>query len=494
MRTNIILAIVLIAISSFAYWYEFKNKSQRALEEEGKTRLIAIAPDAEPESVRIIEKSKSIDLEMRCKENCKLSNASAKWEIVSPVQFKADEANVGTFITTIAGANIQETLPLEGDVEGALSGFGLGKDKRDTSKIVLKFKDKPEPYAIYIGEAAAVGDNMYVYVQGPDQKKDVVRIIPGHLRLNMERKLSYWQAKRLFEFVASEVENIKLVNPSGKIELKKEGSNWFLSGHRMADNEAVETFLTGVAFMTAKDFPREKVKLPSRPKYELTLKPAKKNSVTLKIYDVLKGNEPKIYATVTGKDFVAELDRTGIEKFGKKADSFRFRNLITAAEKQEIEKFEVAFEGKDKVVFERDGSSWKLASGKIEEFDPATVEQALTKVGAARVAEFRGSKGAPAGASLLSKWTLSKKGGDELRSFSVYGSKDKATYYAVLQTGEQAVLERGSGSAIPSKAADFKKGAKPAAESSPAAAAASGDHLPPVLPKLPGAHEHNHNH
>lgn len=494
MRSNIILAIVLVAISSFAYWYEFRNKSQRVIEEEAKTRLISIAPEVEPESVKIVEKSKAIDIEMRCKENCKLSNASARWDIVSPVQFKADEANVGTFITTITGANIQESLPLEGDIEGALAAFGLGKDRRESSKIVLKFKDKSEPYTIYLGETAAVGDNVYAYVQGPEQKKDVVRIIPGHLRLNMERKLSYWRAKRLFEFVAAEVENIQLQNPSGKVEIKKDGQNWVLAGKRMADNEAVETFLTGVAFMTAKDFPAERVKLPARPKYKLTLTPAKKEPVTLSIYDVISANEPKIYATVSGKSFVAELDRTGIEKFAKKADSFRFRNLITAAEKQEVEKVEVTLENKDKVIFERDGAEWKLAAGKIDEFDAASVEQALTKVGSARIAEFNGKKGAPSGAKLLSKWSIGKKGGNGLRAFSVYGSNDKATYYVVLQTGEQALLERGSGSAIPSKAADFKKSAKPDAQQGQPANVPAGEGIPPVLPKLPGADAHNHNH
>lgn len=478
LKSNVLLAAVLIALSSFAYWFEFKHKAEKTRDEEAQTRLIRIEPTAEPESVRLVSKEKSLDLEMQCKEHCKLSDPAAQWELLKPIHFRADEANVGTFITTLAGTNIQETLPLEGDKEAALAGFGLGKDKRDNSKAVLKFKGSA-PYTVYFGESSAVGDNMYAYVEGPGQKTDVVRIIPGHLRANMERKLSYWRAKRLFSFLVSEVESVKLVNPSGTVELTKKPTGWVLGGGHMADNEAVETFLTGVAFMTAQDFAsddkkadRAKLNLPARPKYELTIKPAKKDAVKLAVYDtIVNRTQPKVFAILADKNFVAELDRPSVERFGKKAESFRFRNLITPAEKIEVEKIEATF-GSEKLAFERERDiGWKLVYGNVEGFDPGAPDQALTKIGSARVAEFNGKRGAPKGAALLSTWKLSKKDGTVLRSFSVYASKDKATYYARLQNDEQAVLERGSGSVIPTKPADFKKGAPaPVTPAGPAAA------------------------
>ena len=460
-KTNIALALLLIAVSTFAYMYEFKGKAKRAQVDESSTILIAIERDAEVESVKLVVQGKGTDIEMRCTENCKLSDPQAKWELVSPIQFKADEANIGTFITTTMSLSVLETLPIEGDNEQFLARFGLGKDKRDARKTSIKLKKDASPYVIYLGESAAVGDNLYVYVQGPNVKSDVVRIVPGHVRTSIERKLSHWRSKKLFRFAPHEVEKFKLTNPSGTVELTKDGANWYLAGKQLADNEAVDTFLTGLAFMNVQDYvsdaktkDRAKLGLSAQAKYAVNVK-AGKEEVRLEIYDSLnKEKQSKAYAMLADKNFIAELDRVGLEKFGKKSEAFRFRNLITAAEKQEVESFDVQFADKSKFSFARDAGQWKSTSGPIDGLDLTMVDQALTKIGAARIAEF--NKGIPAAASTLSTWTLKKKDGQVLRVLTVSASKDKATYYVRLQNNELAVLERGSGSTIPSSVADFK--------------------------------------
>lgn len=462
-KTNLALALLLIALSSFAYVYEFKDKAKRERLVESKTRLISIDREMEVENVKMVVRDKSIDVEMRCTENCKLSDPQAKWDLVSPIHFKADEANVGTFITTTTSINVIETLPIEGDAEKFLAGFGLGKDKRDARKISIKLKKEMDPYVVYVGESAAVGDNLYVYVQGPGMKSDVVHIVPGHLRGNMERKLSNWRTKRLFSFTPNEIEKIKLINPSGTVELKKNGESWQLPDQRLADNESVETFLTGLAFMNVQDYisdakakDRGKFALPAQPKYVVSVKPAGKAEVKLEIYDVLKEKQPKVYAVLADKNFIAEIDRVGLEKFNKKPDAFRFRSLITAPEKQEIESFDVQFADKNRFSFAREAGAWKIVFGKIDGLDLKTIDRALSKVGSARIAEFKDKKSAPANAETLSVWTLKKKEGQILRTFTVSATKDKATYYVKLQNNELAVLERGSGSAIPSTVADFQ--------------------------------------
>lgn len=463
MRTNLVLALVLITVASFAYWFEFRKKGELQRVEEARTKLIPLDQSKEAESVRIVDAEKGLDLEMRCKEHCGLSDPAARWDIVSPIAFKADEGNVGTFITSVTAATIQETLPLEGDIDTRLQTYGLGKVKRDQRRAVIRFKGDPQPYTIYVGDNSAVGDNTYVYVSGPGQKPDVARIIPAYLKTSMQRALSYWRAKRLFEFATSEVDGFTLVNPAGRAELSRDQGNWYLPGKRLADNEAVDTFLTGLAFMNAHEYvsddktkDRGRLKLPSKPKYSLSIKIAKRSDVILDVYDVLEDKAPKLYAMLGDRNFIVELDRTNAEKFGKKEEAFRFHNLVTPAEKQEIRRVRLVL-GKEKYEFQGEGAQWSLASGKIERFDPASVDQALTKVGAARVAEFLGKQPVPAGVPELSSWGLLDKDGKTLRTFAVHGDAEKGDYYVKLSTGELGKLERGSGSAIPTKAADFQK-------------------------------------
>ncbi|MBI3555924.1 MAG: DUF4340 domain-containing protein [Deltaproteobacteria bacterium] len=463
-KTNLILAASLIAVCGFAYWLELRKTPQMKREQENSQRLVDIDQNREVELVKVFDRAKGLDVEMRCKAHCKLSEPNADWAITMPIAFKADESNVGTFITGVMASTVQETLPLEGDLDTSLQQFGLGKTKREEQKTQIKFTKDAEPYTIYLGDNAAVGENMYVYVTGPNVKKNVVRIVPSFLKNNVSRNLSYWRSKRLFNFSVSEVEGIALKNPAGTVALKREGADWYLPGKRLADNEAVDTFLTGLVFMNAQEFvsddknvDRKKFDIPvSRGHFSLSLKTAKSPDLTVEVYDFVKDKQPKLYGVLSDRNFIVSLERTNAERFAKKEDAFRFHNLLTAAEKQGIAQIKLRLAGKDSFDFKLDGTAWKLVSGTLESFDPASVDRALIKVGAARVAEFLGKKPVPKGTPELSSWTLLDKDGKKVREFSQFAMVGQGDYYVKLATGELAKMERGSGSAIPSKIADFK--------------------------------------
>ena len=463
-NTNLILAALLVVVCTFAYWLEVRKAPQQKRDQESGSHLVNIDQTREVESVKVFDRVRGIDVELHCKAHCKLSEPNAEWVITAPLAFPADESNVGTFITGVMASTVQETLKLEGDIDTALQPFGLGKVKREEQKAVIKFAKDAEPYTIYLGENAAVGDNMYVYVTGPETKKDVVRIVPGYLKNNVQRNLSYWRSKRLFNFATSEVEGFRLTNPAGTVELTRVGTEWYLSGKRLADNEAVDTFITGLAFMNALEFvsddkekDRKKFDIPvSRGHFSLVLKIAKRPDLALEVYDFTKDGQPRLYALLSDKNFIVTLERTNADKFTKKDEAFRYHNLLTAAEKQGVAQVNVRLAGNENFSFKLENMAWKLAMGKIESFDPTSVDRALSKVGAARVAEFLGKKPVPKGTPELSSWTLLDKEGKKLREFAQYALVGQGDYYVKLATGELAKMERGSGAMIPSKVADFK--------------------------------------
>lgn len=478
MRTNFILALTLIILGSAAYWNEFKHKPQRQKAEEAKSKLLPVTDVSELETLQIVDKEKSINVTFACKESCKISDPNSKWFLTLPIEFPGDEANIETFITSLAGATIQETLPLnEGgtDPQVRLKEYELGPDKRDQRKVVIKLKGQNEPFVAYLGETSVVGENVYVYTTGPGVQNDVVRIVPGFVKASIDRNLSYWRTKRLFNFAASEVEGLKLMNPAGTMEFVKDSGSWvYLPRKKLADSEAIDTFVTGLVFTNAQDYAaddkvagKKKLGLGS-PKYSVTLRLAKQQSVTLELYDVLGSGKTKhdpkqnkLYAILSNRPFVAELDRTNVEKFGKKADSFRFHNLIAVGERSDTSRIDVTLEGKDKLSFERAGASWKVVSGNITDFDPASVDQALTRIGYARITDFVEPKAIPATAKEQSNWTLRDKGGKTLASFTLFSVADKAEIFARVRdgvvAGETGKLERSSGAAVPSKIVDFQK-------------------------------------
>ena len=130
--------------------------------------------------------------------------------------------------------------------------------------------------------------------------------------------------------------------------------------------------------------------------------------------------------------------------------------MLTPAEKQEVGAIEVVLNGHEKLGFKLDNGKWKLESGKVDGFDSNNVDAALTRVGAARAAEFLGKKPVPSGNEELSSWVLLDKSGKKLREFKVFGNLTAGDYYARLSTGELAKLKRGSGSAVPFRITDFQ--------------------------------------
>ncbi len=474
LRSNLVLALTLTGLCFFVYWYEFLKKPEREKSKEAKTKLLVIDQNQEIENVKIINKEKNLNLEIACRQNCKLNDTNGQWEIITPLPFKADASVVTGFVSSTTSAHIGETIQIEGEKEAVLKHFGLNKEKRDEKKIELKLKNESVPHVVHIGDMAVIGDNLYAYVEGPVLQKDSppgeAYILPSFIKNNIERSHTHWRIKRLFDFATSEVESLTLTNPSGKVELKKEQGNWFVFEllHKLssrpleADNESIDTFLTGVAFLNAQDYvsddkkkDKSKFKL-TQPKYVLEVGLSSKTRYKLEIFEGFKDKASKTFATLAHKDLIIELDKAGIEKFKKKASEFRFKNLISAAEKTQIRKIKLTLNKKGLYEFETtDGTTWKISTGTIDAFDPTSLDLTLTKIGSTKISEFLGKKTVPSGSQELSSWTLLNQDGKVMRSFTIYHIKDD--HFVLLPSKELAKLDRIAATKIPSKLTDFQK-------------------------------------
>ncbi|MBI2605336.1 MAG: DUF4340 domain-containing protein [Deltaproteobacteria bacterium] len=502
MRTNLYLAFALILLGSFAYWYEVKQKPVQERAQENSKKLFVVDPARAIEKVAIqyADKdgkdhgAKDYSVAIECRENCRLSGVNAKWEIVSPIRFKADEANVGAFVTSLGGAAVSETIPIEGDAEGKLAGFGLGKDRREGRKVTLTYKNDgkaPRALAVYVGDDAAVEGSLYAGVQADGSALDRVRMIPSYVKSNLERGLSYWRAKRLFGFAASQVEKMRLTNASGTTELTKQGADWYLPGKRPADNETIDAFLAGLVFMNAVEYvsddkakDRAKFKFAAKPKYKLVMRIAAPKSVeksgegkdgaamagatetTLEIHEGKAGNAAKIFGVLSDRNFIVELDRVGTDKFGKKPLEFSYRYFLTEADRARVRRVRASFYGvgmKESAEFvSEDGRTWKLASGTAPSFDTNAVYEALTKLYGAKIAEYSILKTVPPGNPLISEWELKDKDGKLLRTVAVHGTS--GNYFAKLSGGAAAgakeaiaKLESAPAAALPTSLGAFRK-------------------------------------
>lgn len=466
-KTNLILAAVLVALALFAYWYELKQKPERQKLEDAKGKLFNFDQTREAESLSILDSIHKTKANFVCERDCKLNSPNPLWNIKQPIEARADDTAVGSFISALSNAVVSETLPLEGDIEKALAGFGLSRDMRGMKSTVIKFKDNTMHYSLYFGDVTAVGDNVYVWATGPGIDSKVVKIIPTYIREYLKRSLSYWRNKKMFTLATSQIDRFVLKNSSGEMEFKKEKGDWFYKDGKQADNEAIDTFLTGVVFLNAKDYVSDN-KQADAAKHGVAGKPSSEvkvftadqpNGIKLSVFDIKKGNSAKIYGTVSTSPSIVEFDKASVDKFSKKSSAFRLKALLTSADKTELAEVQLSLgKAKEKYTFTtQDHQNWTLGKTNIESFDPTSVETALQKIGTARISEFVESKQIPAGTELLSHWIFKTKQGRVIRSFEVLGSTQKGEYFAKFENGDVARLAKAAAANIPARLTDFQR-------------------------------------
>ncbi len=461
-KTNLILALLLVVASLAVYWFEFRNTTVENISEF----LIPVTQEKLPQSLKIHNGDKNI--EMSCKENCKLGDPNAKWEITSPIHFTGEAGNIGALISTIKAARSTETLLFkDSNLESRLSDFGLSNEKRKTYA-EIQFQGDASPYKVYFGETTAIGEDRYVLLEGPGIKTDRLYIITGHVYRSLVQDLNHWRNKRLFTFAASEVEAIHLVNEGNAIDLEKKGPEWLFKKPQLKDNrlddDAIDSTITGLVFLNAQGYVSDDLKkdaatfkITGSPKYSVQLKLQNKSTVQVDVFETLeKKNKdsnvsPKIYAVIKDKNFIAELNSSDLNKFNKDVAFFRYKHLLSQAEKNQAAKFELILKDKTKIIFERNGlkegdgadsTEWKLTEGKIENFDPQRMQAAIDKLATFRVTEFVKSNTLPAGATLEAQWNFYDAGGKKFVEIESYLPKTGTKRYFKLANKEIALAEK----------------------------------------------------
>ncbi len=487
MKTNLVLAFVLFILGTFYYWYEYQKKPAEEKTEETKKKVFMVDQNAEIDSIQVKfkDKEKSYDIDFSCKENCRMSATNGKWFITNPIKFSADDANIGSLLSSFGTLTVTESVPIEGDLEANLAKFGLSKDKREQSHVTVKYKT--QTVSLYLGDDAAVDGSVYAYVEAQGLANDRVRMIPSYVKGYLTRTLSYWRNKKIFNFAASQIEKITLVNQNLAVqtELTKEGTDWFLPYKIPADNEVVDTFTTGIAFLNAKEFvsdnkskDRTKFKFSSKAKYRLHLKvgASKTDSsqgpqnVTLDVYE---GSAPTVanektsenaptllFGILADKDFIVELDKPSTDKFGKKPSEFKYKHLIYESDKKSIRRMKITFPKASTVTELKadEAENWTYFSGNtVEKLETAQVTELIKKINGVKISEFLPMDKIPSGYAEESVWEIRDAKGKSLRSFSIYKSEKSAGSDIYLKStdrlfgGEIAKTEKLTISGLPSK-------------------------------------------
>ncbi|MBI3533905.1 MAG: hypothetical protein HY072_00240, partial [Deltaproteobacteria bacterium] len=133
----LILAVVLIVISSAAYWLVNTHKPEHEQKEEDAKKVVKIK-DTQLESIKVVVAEKyfvfkCLDLQNKTNKLCKPSDQS-KWELVEPLKTNGDSANVNSFLSSLQYLSSQNTIDLSTESEekrkSLLKEYKLDKETR----------------------------------------------------------------------------------------------------------------------------------------------------------------------------------------------------------------------------------------------------------------------------------------------------------------------------------------------------------------------------
>jgi hypothetical protein len=151
------------------------------------------------------------------------------WEITSPVNTLADDATVTEVIGEIANAQPQRTIPLEGSDaanEKNLKEWGLDPA---AERALIHLKDRS--LELLVGRKVAINDSVYARTSGHHAP---VRVIPDTVKIALEKTLSDFRSRSVFDFSVDHVTGISThvgntaTTPAQECEADLKDGKWML--------------------------------------------------------------------------------------------------------------------------------------------------------------------------------------------------------------------------------------------------------------------------
>jgi hypothetical protein len=264
------------------------------------------------------------------------------WEIAKPVNTPADGAAVDGVINQIAFTQPLRIIPVDGDSDkdtANLKEWGLVPP---AERVVIHTLKKQ--YELLVGRKVAISDS--VYARASERKNEPVRVIPNTIKDILEKDLSDFRSRNVFDFDADKVTKVSThigdtsTTPGQQCEIDLKDGKWSLQMPLVARAEEpeVQSLLTKILAIRAIDFVSDDASNLST--YGLT-SPAATLSVTLKgdkdkpdqdmvlqIGGPVPNKPDQVYAQRLKSSSVFTLSKTNVDEVLKALPNVRDRHVL----------------------------------------------------------------------------------------------------------------------------------------------------------------------
>ncbi|MEW6387656.1 MAG: DUF4340 domain-containing protein [Thermodesulfobacteriota bacterium] len=410
-----LLAAFLVLAASF-----FILKWHQERQEQAQQQAKKIFPLKEGEITALTLK--------RGQEEIRLIKTGKDWEMVKPLKSRVDQVTISSVLSTLAFLDKVRDLGEEKD----LANFGLAQPA-----LVVEFTAQGQVHRLALG-AKTPGDQGY-YVQ-KDQDPRVL-VISAANQASLDRTVSAFRDKALFDFPWGRVTALKIKTASASVDLKKTGpGSWQWMGREdfKVRRDRLEALLRYLSLARLKDFVSDNPKevraygLAPQPQAQITLGQDQKEE---SLYLGRQHNQD-FYARLGASGPVVLVEANLMQKVQGSLDRLEDRRLWPG----EIADVHKMVWGTPPMLWtaQKEKNVWKITGPEKQHLDraPAQVEVALLRFQELEYARLEpaGAPPAKAGFSLI----LENGAGKVLFRLEELGPLVKDRVVVRLEHGPQA--------------------------------------------------------
>jgi hypothetical protein len=387
LKTTIALVVVLIGLGAYIYFVTWKQPATTSKQDKVFASVKGDAID-------------SLTVKAESGDTTTVEKKDGTWTITSPVQAKADEAEVSGITSNLASVDVVRVID---EKPANLEPYGLAKPR-----IEIDFKAGSASHKLLIGEKSPTGADLFAR-RGDSPR---VFLIPAFQESTFNRSTFDLRDKTLMTFDREKVDGITIDAAGSKpVEVAKSGSNWTLEApvKVQADYGAVEGLIGRLQTVQMKSIANDNPGPDDLKKYGLE-KPAA--TVTLKLgsakAELLLGDKAEdgsVYARDSSRPMVMTVESALLDDLKKGPDELRKKDIFDFRA-YNANTIELTRDGKT-VAFEKvkgqgkDASDkWRRTNPNPKDVDKDAMDALLSKLSNMRASSFVDS-GTPAARTAL---------------------------------------------------------------------------------------------
>lgn len=233
-QTSAMLAVLLILVGGFYYFYEVRGAPDRERAESRKGRVFS----AEPADVTALELKRPDD-------TVALKRDGDAWRVTAPIAARGNRGTIDETLTTILTAKMDREIDAK---PASLADFGLEKP---AAQVLLTLKDGKQ-VGIDLGAKSPTG----VWVYAREHGKPAVFVLSDGVLRETTRPVVDFRDRTILAFERREVTGVDIVTETDTITVEPTGDKWRITRPvaLAADAAEMNDLLEKLATAKVKDF------------------------------------------------------------------------------------------------------------------------------------------------------------------------------------------------------------------------------------------------